>query len=181
MTRFLIILILSTLPSGCIHYMGLDDLPKAALRPVITGPFIANAGVDNAGYWRAEVQAAADAWNLALEERGCAPAFRVTTNPADLAYEVVLWASDEWPHDDEHVGRMQSGEVGTGFIHVRNRRPRSNLPILVHEMGHALGLSFGGNDDDHRHAPPGADSVMTFKVSDLVAPTARDIAALECL
>lgn len=170
MTRFLIILILATLPSGCIHYTGLDDLPEAALRPVITGPFVDNTGVDNAGYWLSEVQAAADAWNAALETRGCAPMFHVTDDPSVPAYAVVLWTTDEWTHGDDHVGLMQSGEVGAGFIHVRSRLPRSNLPILLHEMGHALGL---------QHAS--ADSVMTYKVGDLVAPTARDIAALECL
>lgn len=177
MNRFLIIIILSILSSGCVHYMGLDDLPEAALRPVITGPFVANTGLDNAGYWRSEVQAAADAWNLALEERGCVPALRVIMDPDALAYDVVLWTRDEWPHGDDHVGLMNSGEVGTGYIHVRSRLPRSNLPILLHEMGHALGLSFDGDE----HAPAGSDSVMTYKVGDLVAPTAMDIAALGCL
>lgn len=180
MNRILIILLIATLPSGCVnHYMGLDDLPDAALRPEI-GSSVNNTGIENTALWRGEVQAAANVWNTALALCGRMPVFHVTDDPSVPAYPVVLWPHEEWTHEDKLVGLMVSGEVGTGFIHVRNREPRSNLPILIHEMGHALGLSFEDNEDDFRHALPGSDSVMTANVGNLMAPTARDIAALGC-
>jgi hypothetical protein len=154
--------------SACTDSLGLFDLPTAPLRPELTAPFADNVRADNATYWTAEVHAAADAWNTALLAEGCDPMFRVSADPDEPAYAVTLYAYDRWPENPALVGLLHSGDLAEGAILIRNRTPtHSNLPTLIHELGHALGLP---HDDS-------AGSAMTAKVGDLEAPAARDARA----
>ena len=150
-------LLLALLTTGCTEFAWPGG--DLALRPETTDRL-----APIAGRWRSEVATAAARWNLAAESAGCADRFRLDDGPD--AHPVRLYLRDEWPFDPDHLGETAGGPGGV--IDVVDRwgtRSGDNLPTLLHELGHALGLEHG----------PG---VMAENVPTLTEPTADDVAAL---
>lgn len=145
---------------------GLFDLPEAALRPITTERFEGSVAAEQ---WPDQVHVAVESWNNALVEAGCDPVFRIIgVDDEEQAYPVTLRHPDEWTHGEKVAGRMASGHLGEGWIDVRANAPMSwNLPVLIHELGHALGLE---HDE--------GDSALNAMVSNHTAPTAHDVAKL---
>jgi hypothetical protein len=115
--------------------------------------------------WTWDITVAAERWNLAAERAGCAVRFRVVEAGG---YAVRLYAKSEWPFDPETRGSTLGGSHGV--IDVRDRwdpRTTGNMPTLLHELGHALGL-------EHIDDPA---SVMRKKTN-LLTPGDPDVAAL---
>lgn len=151
------VLALALLATGCTEFRWPGD--DIALRPETTERL-----APIAPRWRAEVETAAARWNLAAEQAGCAVRFRIDDGPD--VHPVRLYLPREWPFDTDHVGETLGGP--DGVIDVVDRwgtREGDNIPTLLHELGHALGLEHG----------PG---VMAADVPALTEPTADDIAAL---
>lgn len=148
-------------------HTGFDNLPEYPVRPVLSLSLIENGTSAMHTAWDAQVKLAADRWNEALLAQGCHAMITVTTDPTVRAYPVYLIAWDSWSWESDKIGMTRSGSVDDGFIDIRARSPfEKNLPVLMHEFGHALGL---------QHVENGKDSVMTSIINNnLVAPTDLD-------
>ena len=111
---------------------------------------------DTNGSWTLEVDRAVQDWARALAPYGCPPPFAVDREDG---YPVSLIPEADWPWG--HYAGMTGGDNAwtAGFTDVREYPDEDTVGrhrVLLHEMGHALGL------DHHPSARHGGyDGVMT--------------------
>lgn len=131
-----------------------DDVPGAVATPVALDVSLPA--------WTRRVQSEVDVWRAALDAIGCPAPF--TVGPGGHPVELVdpsAWTLSAKGNTDGTSIRILGWSPGA--IH--------DSPVLLHELGHALGLS---------HADPKfGPSLMTAHV-DQAAPLPRDIAAAAC-
>jgi hypothetical protein len=121
---------------------GWTDLPATPIR----GVTFLSIGGPTPEAWSRLVETAGEAWNVALEEAGCRPMFRIASDD-EPAYPIRLRPVSDWDWA-EAVGYTVEGEVGVGYIDVRARTTDgAYLAIIVHEMGHTLRLDHVDNRD----------------------------------
>lgn len=163
------------LPLGACDGFPWPDLPAGAGdEPVALMPFRGSRplGVpaDAGSTWYAEVTYAADEWARVLGDVGCPRPFVVHT---DGGYPVSLILQAEWPHADDARGMTGPENIyQPGFIDIEeypDEDTRGRHRVLLHEMGHALGL------DHHPRAKDGGyDGVMTPSC-DADVPAAEEV------
>lgn len=137
------------LAGGCVDTINWRDVPTATLTPF--------SNERNAEAWFAHVELAANLWARAVEPVGCPRPFAVGHD----GHPVTLVPVQEWTLD-EH-----DGWTGPDTIEIKGDEPPA-VALLVHELGHAMGLT-------HRGGP----SIMTSKVGGGIYPV--DIAAAACV
>lgn len=150
-----------------------DDVPGAVLRPESHDPDVAPE------LWRAAVLAAAGEWNDKLAAVDCPAPFDL--RPVDVgAHPVRLITRADWTNGDDIDG-LTIGDAATeppGSIEIRSSHEADVLwrPVLLHELGHALGLHHADS------TPPTVmcawDSCSTTYVTD--TDVARAACAMGC-
>lgn len=104
--------------------------------------------------WSTYVYEAAEIWNTALEDRGCYPTFSV----GDNGYPVIL---------DINPNTGYSALTRWGWDNDIHVHAADNWgPILVHEMGHAIGL---------KHTPQEMGGIMAPRVTGAHEPKPFEI------
>jgi hypothetical protein len=147
-------LVLALLVTGCACGYRWDDLPGAVVTPVAAdGPA-----------WTAEVRGAIVEWNDALFAVGCSWPFALGT---EGGHRVELVPHDEWSWPDDEIGRATDDSIviregGDGGVY---------RPILLHELGHAIGLC---------HADPAFGPSVLTPAHTSQSLTPRDVAAAAC-
>lgn len=137
MTR---LLLLGVLLTGC----GLqwDDVPGAVLNPSVRPT--SGMSLDD---WNASVTRAATEWNDAMTELGCAAPFALSFVTSG-AHPVRLVPEAEWIWDDGWDGTTtpDGGGGPPGAIEVKASTSDKHA-VLLHELGHALGLDHLPRED----------------------------------
>jgi hypothetical protein len=162
---------LALISTGCL-YVGWDDLPNAKVRPEVHTTYLANPTFDNQAYWSAQVENAVEVWNQTALDAGCTAPFSMAVDDA-AAHPIRLLPRDAWPYANDIVGMYvdeYSDPDDLGYIVIRERRPidQSHLPVLLHELGHAIGLTHEAT----------AGTVMTELTGSVTKPHVRDIARM---
>lgn len=112
--------------------------------------------------WSAQVEEAMDIWNNVL--RDCDASFVI----GDAGLPVKLY-TEAWPEAPDVVGFYSGAEVA-----IRETVPEHERAILVHELGHVIGI--------RQHTDPAEDpmSVMQAEVRTAIyVPTVGDILRAE--
>jgi hypothetical protein len=163
---------LTLLLTGCASGFPWGGIPAERgeaplpIRPVV-GDAVSVGDPDAA--WTAMAARVAGDWAEALAPYGCPPPFIVSESAGHLVW---LVPEAEWHQDDGYLGMTYPDDGwGDGWSEVRWMGDFGRHRILLHELGHALGL------DHHPDAHTGgADGIMTpAPTADL--PTAEEAAS----
>lgn len=152
------------LVAGC-TYVGWDDVPTAKVRPVLHPSYPA----EDSSYWWGQVADAISLWNEEALLAGCEMPFKLSQDKN--SHPITLLPLSEWRYDPITVGHyIDEYTDGVGSIYVRDYRPSSltHIPVLMHELGHAIGMT---------HSEETA-SVMTSRVHADWQITPRDRTAM---
>ena len=103
------------------------DVPRFAVKPIAVD-------VDQAS-WNDAVAAAGDRWRVELAAVGCESRIEL----ADDGHEVRGWTEAAWPFPTNWIGSTTFG--ANESIDVVGDQPADRREqVLMHEIGHALGL-----------------------------------------
>lgn len=139
---------------GACTYAGWDDVPGARVHPV---------GDDPA--WWAEVATAVAVWNQMAREHDCPQPF-VMSLETDGAHPIIFVPLAEWRFKEDAIGVYHDEyEDDIGTIYIRDRNRDSYRNILLHELGHGIGLT-------HDETP---GDIMNLKVPELEVPSPHDV------
>ncbi len=95
-------------------------------------------GVDDA-VWHSEVSQASNSWRDMMKD-GCYP-FHIARD-GECGNHITLIPQDDWDHGDD-VGGIEY--TFGGYIEIVGDSPYYRQPILMHEIGHAMGLEHDSN------------------------------------
>lgn len=156
--KTIVILFALSACSGCLGRGDWPDVPTATITPIAARPELQTA-------WVAAVANQAQVWNSALEWYGCPSPFRI----GEDGHAIRLIPAADW--DDGH-----DVEGATDDYEVRIREHRGGIPpvlsmIIVHELGHAIGLG---------HASMAYGPSVMIGVGGLNVWNERDGAAAAC-
>lgn len=112
-------------------------------------------GVNDA-VWHSEVSAASDIWRDSMTE-GCYP-FHIAVD-GECGNHVTLVPRSEWDHDDKYNGVENTSD---GDIDIIGDSPYNRRPILLHELGHAMGLDHDLDTNSIMH-PTSHASLPTWR------------------
>jgi hypothetical protein len=141
--------------------------------------------IDFSEHWHDVLSEAIARWNGALALRGITLAHEVRGSaPCDSLSDIersIVVCQGEARSDRLGYGTWSSG--GGAWSHGRvwlygppdPQHPLVMMHVVLHELGHAMGLAPVPPADADGHMPAGSDSVMTT-VPRLVAPSAWDAA-----
>lgn len=135
------------------------DVPWNGLPGLELRPSTQVAGTKD--WWYAEVDEAATKWNAALEAEGCERPFRVVT---EGGHPVVLVREDNWIWGADVNGK----EVHNLRLDILNTPGEPAWPqnVLLHEMGHVMGL---GHVDDETSVMYGVPHLEELSMEDVLA------------
>jgi hypothetical protein len=156
-------LVLVAAAAGCAQpWSGWDDAPTAHV----------TAGSDLPAFaapWRAQVERDVGTWNAELTAIGCPAPFEIAAG----GHPVTLVPVGTWGADSAIAGMTDSERirVQVAWI-VIDGEVLPHPVILLHELGHALGLG-------HADAINGPAAMTPEPTSDTLQP--RDVAAAACV
>lgn len=146
---------------------GWEDVPGAPINAQV--PAAPGHALE---WWSLEVQDAADTW-AELVGPDCPPPFRYVPGPDDAgmpAHPIRLIAERDWTHGPSVFG--QESDAPGGYVDIRSMPYAGRRMILMHELGHAIGL-------DHRPDVQ-ADALMRVNPS-VSIPNPSEIAEARSL
>lgn len=142
--------------AGCVESTW-DDVPSA--------PVHAEGGGEA---WAGEVSRFVGAWSVTMEQAGCPRPFEL----ADDGHPIVLVEVSDWDHGDNIAGMTFGEDVfgAVGHVEVKGDFATGHGAVLLHELGHAMGLE---------HVDQGLPSIMVpAPLEARIHPA--DIAAAAC-
>ena len=119
-----------------------DDMPGSKVTPVFP---------DGQDWWYVRVEAEAAQWAKAVEPHGCPAPFLVVP---EGGRPVRLVPPEEWRHPANKIGVETPDGIDIRWYQTDLiPEGRWTTPILLHEMGHALGLEHSDNEYEAMHTP----------------------------
>lgn len=146
---------------SCTGWTGWDDVPTAKVTAKSELPMFTAA-------WETRVAKDVELWNSSLTSIGCPAPFEL----ADNGHSVVLVQAGTWDFESSIAGMTSENGIKVQVaLFVVNNEVLPHPVILLHELGHAIGLN-------HSDSIFGPSAMTPEPTSDSLLP--RDIEAAAC-